>query len=57
MAFLNDYRQQKSDTVMISNAIDLRRHMESVDNKGFTNHTSWMQCAIPERGKDIFETV
>ena len=47
----------ESDTVMISNAIDLRRHMESVDNKGFTNHTSWMQCAIPERGKDIFETV
>lgn len=47
----------ESDTVMISNAIDLRRHMKNVDNKGFTNHTSWMQCAIPERGKDIFETV
>ena len=47
----------ESDQIMISNAIDLRRHMESVDNKGFTNHTSWMQCAIPERGKDIFETV
>ena len=46
-----------SDTVMISNAIDLRRHMDSVEDKGFTNHTSWMQCAIPERGKDIFETV
>lgn len=47
----------ENDQVMISNAIDLRRHMNSVDNKGFTNHTSWMQCAIPERGKDIFETV
>ncbi len=46
-----------SDTVMISNAIDLRRHMNGVDNKGFTNHTSWMQCAIPGRGRDIFETV
>lgn len=46
-----------SDTVMISNAIDLRRHMNSVDNQGFTNHTSWMQCAIPGRGRDIFETV
>ena len=31
--------------------------MGSVDNQGFTNHTSWMQCAIPERGRDIFETV
>ena len=47
----------ESDKVMISNAIDLRRHMDSVNDKGFTNHTSWMQCAIPERGKDIFETV
>ena len=46
-----------SDKVMISNAIDLRRHMDSVEDKGFTNHTSWMQCAIPERGRDIFETV
>ncbi len=47
----------ESDKVMISNAIDLRRHMDSVEDKGFTNHTSWMQCAIPERGRDIFETV
>lgn len=52
---LADYPE--SDKVMISNAIDLRRHMGNVDDKGFTNHTSWMQCAIPERGKDIFETV
>ena len=47
----------ESDKIMISNAIDLRRHMDSVEDKGFTNHTSWMQCAVPERGKDIFETV
>ena len=47
----------ESDKVMISNAIDLRRHMDNMDGKGFTNHTSWMQCAIPERGKDIFETI
>ena len=46
-----------NDQVMISSAIDLRRHMETVADKGFTNHTAWMQCAIPERGRDIFETV
>ena len=46
-----------SDQVMISSAIDLRRHMDSVEGQGFTNHTAWMQCAIPERGRDIFETV
>ena len=45
------------DQVMISCAIDLRRHMDNVDDKGFTNHTAWMQCAIPQRGRDIFETV
>lgn len=47
----------ESDQLMISSAIDLRRHMDSVDDKGFTNHTAWMQCAIPRRGRDIFETV
>jgi NRPS condensation-like uncharacterized protein len=47
----------ESDQLMISSAIDLRRHMETVADKGFTNHTAWMQCAIPERGSDIFETV
>ena len=31
--------------------------MDDVQDKGFTNHTSWMQCAIPERGRDIFETI
>ena len=46
-----------TDKLMISNAIDLRRHMDNVQDKGFTNHTSWMQCAIPERGRDIFETI
>ncbi len=46
-----------NDQVMISSAIDLRRHMDNVDDKGFTNHTAWMQCAIPQRGRDIFETV
>ena len=46
-----------TDQVMISSAIGLRRHMDSVADKGFTNHTAWMQCAIPERGRDIFETV
>lgn len=47
----------ETDKLMISNAIDLRRHMDSVEDKGFTNHTSWMQCAVPEAGKDIFETI
>ncbi len=47
----------KSDSVSISCAIDLRRHLSSNDNLGYTNHTAWMQCRIPELGRDIFETL
>ena len=46
-----------SDSVTISCAIDLRRHIKSSDNQGITNHTAFMQCNIPERGRDIFETL
>ena len=45
------------DNVCISCAIDLRRHMKGVDNAdmGVTNHTAWMQCSVPERGRDIHQ--
>lgn len=46
-----------SESVSISCAIDLRRHMKDVDDKGITNHTAWMQCSVPECGRDIFETL
>lgn len=45
------------DSVTISCAIDLRRHLDSADDLGITNHTAFMQCNIPERGRDIFETL
>lgn len=43
--------------VSISCAIDLRRHIKDNSDQGITNHTAWMQCKIPQRGKDIFETL
>lgn len=46
-----------SDSVTISCAIDLRRHINDTDGMGITNHTAFMQCNIPERGADIFETL
>lgn len=46
-----------SDSVTISCAIDLRRHIKDVSTEGLTNHTAFMQCNIPERGKDIFQTL
>ncbi len=45
------------ESVSISCAIDLRRHLKSSKNQGLTNHTAWMQCRVPERGADIFETL
>lgn len=52
---LADY--DTKDSVTISCAIDLRRHIKNSDEKGITNHTAFMQCNIPERGRDIFETL
>lgn len=45
------------ESVTISCAIDLRRHMKDMSGTGITNQTSWMQCCIPELGRDIFETL
>lgn len=47
----------KNDSMCISSAIDLRRHIKDSNETGFTNHTAWMQCKIPERGDDIFATL
>lgn len=46
-----------SERVSISCAIDLRRHIKDTGNMGITNHTAWMQCAVPQRGRDIFQTL
>ncbi len=45
------------DSVSISCAIDLRRHIKDSKGQGVTNQTAWMQCKVPRRGKDIFETL
>ncbi len=47
----------KTESVSISCAIDLRRHIKHSEKQGVTNHTAWMQCRVPERGDDIFETL
>lgn len=45
------------DSVTISCAIDLRRHIKDSSDQGITNHTAFMQCNIPRKGKDIVETL
>ena len=46
-----------NESLTISSAIDLRRHVKDTEGMGMTNHTAWMQCEVPERGRDIFETL
>ena len=45
------------DSVSVSCAIDLRRHIKYNSGQGITNQTAWMQCKIPERGENIFKTL
>ena len=45
------------ESVSISCAVDLRRHIKDNAGQGVTNHTAWMQCRVPERGANIFETL
>ena len=45
------------ESVSISCAIDLRRHMKDDVGQGVTNQTAWMQCRVPRRGQNIFETL
>lgn len=47
----------EDESVTISCAIDLRRHMKDDGGQGVTNHTAFMQCNIPRRGRNIFETL
>lgn len=47
----------KNESVSISCAIDLRRHMKDTEDLGVTNHTAWMQCRVPRCGHDVFETL
>ncbi|MCH5321393.1 MAG: hypothetical protein J1E36_06490 [Eubacterium sp.] len=46
-----------SESVSISCAVDLRRHIKDNSDQGITNHTAWMQCKVPERGRTIFDTL
>jgi NRPS condensation-like uncharacterized protein len=47
----------RQDSVTISCAIDLRRHLKDTSEFGITNQTAFMQCNIPQLGNDIFETL
>ncbi len=47
----------ENESVTVSCAVDLRRHIHDLSDEGMTNHTAFMQCSVPRRGRDIFETL
>ena len=47
----------KSEEIVVSCAIDLRRYISDVSDLGYTNHTAYMPCSIPGRGRDIKESI
>ena len=46
-----------NESVSISCAIDLRRHIKDSSDQGVTNQTAWMQCRVPKMGNTVFETL
>ncbi len=47
----------ENECLTVSCAVDLRRHIHDLSDEGMTNHTAFMQCSVPQRGHDIFETL
>lgn len=45
------------ESMSISSAVDLRRHMKNSEGTGLSNYTAWMQCKLDGRGSNIFETL
>lgn len=46
-----------TDSITVPCMVDLRRYIERIKDTGLTNHTGFMQCTIPKKGEDIFETL
>lgn len=47
----------ETERVGISCAVDLRRYIKSIDNTGYTNHTTFIPCVVDSMGADMKETV
>ena len=45
------------DRISVACATDLRRHMKDLSTVGYTNHVSFMHCALDKKGSDFRETL
>lgn len=46
-----------NESISISCATDLRRYIKDPSSIGYTNHVSFIHCALKEKGKDVKETL
>jgi len=46
-----------NEGISVSCAVDLRRYIKDISSKGLTNHTAFMQCGTPRKGRNIVETL
>lgn len=47
----------ENESLSVSCAVDLRRHIKDTSKDGLTNHTAFMQCLTPKKGRNINETL
>ncbi len=45
------------ESVSVACATDLRRHMKTLSDIGYTNHVSFVHCALQKKGNDLKETL
>ncbi len=46
-----------ADRISVACATDLRRHIKDLSTVGYTNHVSFIHCAIDKKGSDLKETL
>ena len=46
-----------SEKISVACATDLRRHIKDLSTIGYTNHVSFMHCALERKGSDLRETL
>lgn len=56
-AFYKISETDENEEVVVSCAVDLRRHIKDLSTVGYTNHAAFMPCVFPKMGKDMAESV
>lgn len=56
-AFYKISGTDENEDVVVSCAVDLRRHIKDLSTVGYTNHAAFMPCVFPKMGKDMSESV